>query len=124
MLTVKLTVDTTTDVVNAGGALTANENVFTLVVPALSITVIEYDVNSDTAVGVPLIAPLVTLKLSPAGKLVSVLIENDNGADPPVAVTGINAGSTLFLTNVFDAIATVVTNGGSNTINLYDFSLN
>jgi hypothetical protein len=48
------------------------------------------------AVGVPVIWPVVALSVSPAGSAPPAVIANDNGAVPPDAVTGVNAGSAVF----------------------------
>jgi hypothetical protein len=55
---------------------------------AWSCAVTVYNVVAFSAVGVPLIAPVVVLKLSPAGSAGD--IDNDIKPNPPLAVTGIN----------------------------------
>ena len=116
VFTVNKEIGTFTAVSSAAGALTVKLNVLKLVIPALSVTVTVNVVVVNVSVGVPLTAPLVTLKLKPAGN--AGLIAKESGAAPPVAVTGVNAGSNLFLIRVLLASITVVTKGGLITINL------
>ena len=77
-----------------------------LVCAAVSVTVTVKIVDSIDAVGVPVIAPVVLLKVYPAGKL--GLIEYVKGVTPPVAVTGVNAIAATFLVNVLLLTACVV----------------
>ena len=64
-----------------------------------------------SAVGVPVICPVVVLKLSPVGKLGDTA--NTRVPNPPVAVTGVKGVAAVFCVRVVDATACVVTSAGS-----------
>jgi hypothetical protein len=103
--------DATACTVITGPALTVNANVLELVWPAPSVTVTVYVVVPLRAVGVPVICPVVVLKLRPAGKAGDTA--NVFVPKPPEAVTGVNGVAAVFCVSVVDATACVVVSAGS-----------
>jgi hypothetical protein len=76
------------------------------VAAAASVTVTVYVACAAWAVGVPLIAPVVGLRLIPVGN--AGLTLQLYGVVPPVAVTGVNAVYAVFTSSTFDPTATAV----------------
>ena len=103
--------DATACTVITGPALTVSANVLELVCPASSVTVTVWVAVPLSAVGVPVICPVVVLKLSPAGRLGDTA--NVRVPNPPVAVTGVNGVAAVFCVRVVDATACVVTSAGN-----------
>jgi hypothetical protein len=75
------------------------------VAPFVSVTVTVYVPATLAAVGVPVIAPVVELKLSPAGSAGATLYVNE--PVPPEPVTGANAVAARFCVNAVEATACV-----------------
>lgn len=85
-------------------------NVFDDVAMTASVTVTVNVFAANAVEGVPLIWPVRPLKLMPDGSV--PLNEKEYGVVPPLAVTGMNAGTTAFTVPVTPATApTVVVNG-------------
>jgi hypothetical protein len=90
-------------------ALIVRLNVFDAVAPTASVIVIVRTVAPCTAVGVPLIAPVVVFSVRPAGSAPPAVIANAYGVVPPEAVTGVNATIAVFCVPVrlaMDCVAT------------------
>jgi hypothetical protein len=73
-------------------AFTVSVNVADAVAPAASVIVTVRIVAPWAKIGVPLTAPVVALNDIPAGSAPPAVMANDSGAEPPVAVTGVNVG--------------------------------
>ena len=95
-------------VVNAGG-VTLRVKLADCVAPLLSVTVTVYVIAPLLIVGVPEIAPVELLKVSPVGS--AGLIAKVKGVTPPVAEIGIKALTAVFNGKSLDAIATFTVKG-------------
>lgn len=85
-------------------------NVFDDVAMTASVTVTVNVFAANAVEGVPLIWPVRPLKLMPDGS-VPPLSEKEYGVVPPLAVTGMNAGTAAFTVPVTPATAPTVDNG-------------
>ena len=86
------------------------------VADALSVMLTVNEVEVIIVVGVPVISPVLVLKLKPVGK--ELLIANVYIPVPPVAVTGLNGVTTIPTVIVLLLIDCVAVNGGLVTLNV------
>jgi hypothetical protein len=103
------------------GPLTVNWNVLDEVAPTASVTVTVYVAVARDDDGVPVTAPVLPLKLMPAGSG-PPLRTNAYGGTPPLAVTGVNDGIGVPTVPVVDATACVVESAAA-TVNDADVAL-